>query len=188
MEDSHAETRGWLVDHVLGTKSADYAERMLRRVALGIRAGGAIRGIRILVSDDACAACRAVADIVYDPDDAPLIPISSCVHQGGCRCAYATVMLYEGDARWGIDHRSKRPEYGSVVLERLRLGARAHGAIRGVRVVASADACAVCRGSADTVWSPHDAPHIPVAGCTHPEGCRCAYCPTMAYEIAGDIG
>jgi hypothetical protein len=188
MGHARAEGKGWLVEHVLGAKDADYAARMLRRVALGIRAGGAIRGVRVLVADDACPTCRALADIVYDPADAPLIPIAGCTHAGGCRCAYATVMLYEGQTRWAVDHRPKRAEYGSVVLERLRLGARAQGAIRGVRVLATPDACETCRMSLDKVWLPHQAPHIPITGCTRAGGCRCAYFPLMAYAVAGAIG
>lgn len=87
----------WLKDFVVSKpKDAGYAQRVLDRYRLGMRARGAIRGVRIITSDDSCPACRATADKTFLPDDAPIIPIAGCTHPEGCRCAYTPVMTYEG--------------------------------------------------------------------------------------------
>lgn len=43
-----------------------------------------------------------------------------------------------------------------------------------VRIVAAADACAVCQAMASRVYLPSDVPRLPVRGCTH-ESCRCSF-------------
>jgi hypothetical protein len=85
----------WLNDHVRRPKDASYAGRVLERYRLGMRAHGAIRGVRIIAGSDSCPACRALARGVYSPDEAPIIPIAGCTHPDGCRCAYRAVMTYE---------------------------------------------------------------------------------------------
>ena len=38
--------------------------------------------------DRPCDACRPYRGILFDPLDAPSLPIVGCERQGGCRCAY----------------------------------------------------------------------------------------------------
>ncbi len=85
----------WLRDFVHSPQTPDYARRVLDRYRLGMRAGGAIRGVRILAASDSCPACQALAGAVYHPDEAPLIPIAGCTHPQGCRCVYRPVMEYD---------------------------------------------------------------------------------------------
>jgi hypothetical protein len=85
----------WLREHVRGPKPPDYARRVLDGYRLGIRAAGAIRGVRILTGPDSCRACRALSREVHLPEHAPIIPIAACCHPDGCRCAYSPVMSYE---------------------------------------------------------------------------------------------
>jgi hypothetical protein len=85
----------WLRDHVRYPKDAHYARRVLDRYRLGMKARGAIRGVRIITGSDSCPVCQALAEAVYHPDAAPIIPIDGCTHPGGCRCAYTAVMTYE---------------------------------------------------------------------------------------------
>jgi hypothetical protein len=85
----------WIRDHVRTPKDPDYARRVLGRYRLGMKAGGAIRGVRVLSGPDSCPACRAMAQGVYTPDEAPRIPLAECTHPAGCRCAYTAVMAYE---------------------------------------------------------------------------------------------
>jgi len=75
-------------------KSPDYGQRLLARFRLGMKAGGAIGGIGVVVAQDGCAACRALAGHVFDPDEAPVIPVAACTTAHGCRCAYLMVMAY----------------------------------------------------------------------------------------------
>jgi len=84
-----------MMKHVRKPKDASYARIVLARYRLGMKAGGAIRGVRIIAGADSCPACRAAAQTVYMPDEAPLIPIQECTHPQGCRCAYTPVMTYQ---------------------------------------------------------------------------------------------
>ncbi len=172
----------WMRRHIQQTKARTYAESVLTRYKLGIKAGGAIAGVRILASADGCPACRALADCVYDPDSAPMIPIGACTASVGCRCTYAPVMAYEL-TNWQLDHRPKGPRYAESVLARLRLAVRAGGAIAGVRIGAAQDSCPNCMKLAGPTYDPDSAPRIPIAVCTTPGGCRCAYSTPMAYEV-----
>ena len=85
----------WIREHVRTPKDAEYAQRVLDRYRLGMRARGSIRGVRIITGPDSCAACRAHEGREYHPDEAPIIPIEGCTHPEGCRCAYSAVMTYE---------------------------------------------------------------------------------------------
>jgi hypothetical protein len=76
-------------------------------------------------------------------------------------------------------HKPKPANYAEKTLTAYRLGMKAKGAIIGVRVLVSEASCPTCRAMADQVYTPDTAPHLPHAGCTHPEGCRCAYTPVM---------
>jgi hypothetical protein len=85
----------WLQTHVRQPKDASYAPRVLDRFRLGMKAHGAIRGVRILPGSDLCPVCRDLSGTVYHPDDVPIIPLAGCPQPGGCRCAYTPVMAYE---------------------------------------------------------------------------------------------
>ncbi|MER3403834.1 MAG: hypothetical protein C4289_00535 [Chloroflexota bacterium] len=85
----------WLRTYVRTPKDASYSARVLEHYRLGMRARGAIRGVRILTGSDSCPVCRAYAGTVYHPDEAPVIPIAGCTHPQGCRCAYIAAMTYD---------------------------------------------------------------------------------------------
>jgi hypothetical protein len=53
--------------------------------------GGLATKVRILVSRDACPACRALEGS-YELDRVPQLPVEGCSHPGGCRCYYAPVL------------------------------------------------------------------------------------------------
>lgn len=84
----------WLREHVRTPKDHTYAQKVLDRYRLGIKAKGAIRGVRIITGSDSCPICKAHEGQTYDPDCAPMIPIPGCTHTKGCRCAYSPVMDY----------------------------------------------------------------------------------------------
>jgi hypothetical protein len=85
----------WMQNHIRQPKEADYAQRVLDRYRLGMRARGAIRGVRVVTGADSCPTCQALANQVYHPDAAPRLPAPGCSHPRGCRCSYAPVMTYE---------------------------------------------------------------------------------------------
>ena len=85
----------WLRTHVASPKPANYAQRAVARYKLGIRAHGAIKGVRIISASGSCGNCQALAGAVYQPDEAPIIPIQQCTSPNGCRCAYSPVMSFE---------------------------------------------------------------------------------------------
>ena len=85
----------WLRTHVGNPKPANYAQRAVARYKLGIRAHGAIQGVRIITASNSCGNCRALARTIYEPDQVPMIPIQQCTNPNGCRCAYSPVMSYE---------------------------------------------------------------------------------------------
>lgn len=87
----------WMQDHVRKPKDSNYAKRVLDRYRLGMKGHGSIRGCRIIIGPDSCPTCKALANIEYLPDDAPIIPIAGCTHPEGCRCAYTAVMTYEDE-------------------------------------------------------------------------------------------
>ena len=73
-------------------KAPEYAEKALKGYRLGIKAGGTIQGIRVLVGEESCPTCRANAERVFTPDDVPILPLAGCTHPDGCRCAYTLAM------------------------------------------------------------------------------------------------
>jgi MoaA/NifB/PqqE/SkfB family radical SAM enzyme len=85
----------WLREYTLKPKNSDYAQRTLSRYRLGMRARGAIQGVKIIAAADACPACQAISRRVYQPDETPIIPADGCSHLKGCRCTYSPVMTYE---------------------------------------------------------------------------------------------
>src|SRR5258708_18427461 len=99
-------TMNWMRQHTRGAKPPGYAKSVLSRYRLGIKAGGAIAGVRMVPAPDSCPVCMALGGTIYDPDSAPEIPVTNCAHLIGCRCAYAAVMAYEMIG-WQVDHRPK---------------------------------------------------------------------------------
>jgi hypothetical protein len=85
----------WLRNHTLNPKGSDYAQRVINRYRLGMRARGALQGIKIITAPDSCSACQALADTVYHPDQTPIIPIEQCSNRQGCRCTYSPMMTFE---------------------------------------------------------------------------------------------
>ena len=101
---------GWLQEHVRTPKDSQYAQRVLDRYRLGLKARGAIRGVRILTGSDSCPVCQAHAGVIYHPDAAPAIPIAGCSHPDGCRCSYTPVMTHEGGHEGATPEESKRDD------------------------------------------------------------------------------
>jgi hypothetical protein len=87
----------WLDDfHKEMAKPPDYAQRALAAYRLGMRAGGAIVGVRIEPAKDCCPAAGLLSpNTVYQPDDAPLLPLPECTLRERCGCVYRPVMRYE---------------------------------------------------------------------------------------------
>lgn len=85
----------WIHDHFRNLASPESGRRAIAGYRLGIKSGGAIRGIRIITGQDSCQTCQTLAANVYQPDDAPALPLAECTHPDGCRCAYRPVMKYE---------------------------------------------------------------------------------------------
>lgn len=79
-------------------KPDNYAEKTLAQYRLGIKAKGAIAGVRVEIDQDGCAACQEVdTTAVYHPDDAPHLPLPECTKGKQCGCVYRPVMSYEHD-------------------------------------------------------------------------------------------
>jgi hypothetical protein len=92
-------TFNWLNNfHREMEKAENYAEKTLAAYRLGMKAKGAIRGVRVQIDDNCCTAARALPpDAVYHPDDAPHLPLPDCSLGRQCRCVYRPVMAYEQD-------------------------------------------------------------------------------------------
>lgn len=90
----------WLKSfHRQTEKPEDYAERTLAAYRLGMKAGGAIVGVRVDVAASCCAAAHQLApDTVYHPDEAPILPLPGCPLGRRCQCVYRPVMAYEKSA------------------------------------------------------------------------------------------
>jgi hypothetical protein len=63
----------------------------------------------------------------------------------------------------------------AVALARLRASPR----VSRIRLTVAADACPACRAVEGT-YEKESVPDLPVPGCSHGLGCRCAYSPAMA--------
>lgn len=76
-------------------KPPNYAEKTLAAYRLGMKAGGAIRGVSLSVDETACTAVKQLApQAVYHPDEAPQVPLPGCPQGRRCRCVYRPVMAY----------------------------------------------------------------------------------------------
>ena len=81
-------------------KPANYAEKTLAAYKLGMKAKGSIAGVRIIIDPDGCEPCRRLdPDVLYDPDQAPRLPLPECERGRRCRCVYRPVMTYQLDDR-----------------------------------------------------------------------------------------
>ena len=79
-------------------KPDDYAEKTLAAYRLGMRANGSIAGVSITADPDGCAACRRLdPGAIYQPDEAPHLPLADCDQPQTCGCVYRPVMSYQVD-------------------------------------------------------------------------------------------
>ena len=87
----------WLKDfHQETEKPENYAEKTLAAYRLGMRAKGAIVGVRVVRDKQGCVACQKLDETaVYHPDDAPHLPLPNCTKGRKCGCVYRPVMAYE---------------------------------------------------------------------------------------------
>ena len=77
-------------------KEERYAEKTLAAYALGIKAKGSIVGVRIRTATNCCdGAKRLTENRIYQPDDAPRLPLPDCAQGDRCGCVYQPVMSYE---------------------------------------------------------------------------------------------
>ena len=85
---------------------------------------------------------------------------------------------------WIHEHfrRLATPESGQRAMAGYRMGIKSGGSIRGVRIIGGPDCCSASQAVAADIYHPDSAPSLPLEGCTHPTGCRCAYRPVMSYE------
>jgi hypothetical protein len=77
----------------------------------------------------------------------------------------------------------KPPNYAAKTLAAYRLGMKAKGSIRGVRIEIDEEGCeASCRLDPDREYLPDEAPLVPLPDCTKGSKCGCVYRPVMTYE------
>lgn len=77
----------------------------------------------------------------------------------------------------------KAPDYAEKTLAAYRLGMKANGSIRAVRIEIDPEGCAASRAlAADAEYLPDDAPRLPLPECAKGLHCHCVYRPVMAYE------
>ena len=77
----------------------------------------------------------------------------------------------------------KAPDYAEKTLAAYRLGMKAKGSIRGVRIEGDPEGCAAVRVLDPAAeYHPDKAPHLPLPDCPKGGRCRCVYRPVMAYE------
>jgi len=76
-------------------KDANYAEKTLAAYQLGMKAKGAIVGVRIETGQNCCEAARRLpANRTYHCDEAPRLPLPDCPQGRRCGCVYRPVMSY----------------------------------------------------------------------------------------------
>jgi len=77
----------------------------------------------------------------------------------------------------------KDPNYTQKALASYALGIKAKGALAGVIAQPGPDCCDAARCLAPgKVYSPREAPHLPLPNCTRGLHCDCVYRPAMSYE------
>lgn len=78
---------------------------------------------------------------------------------------------------------TKTADYAEKTLAAYKLGMKAKGSIRGVRIVIDPDGCEACRALDPAAeYLPDDAPHLPLPACSKGLHCQCVYRPVMTYE------
>ena len=89
----------WLTDFQKNQdKPDDYAEKTLAAYKLGMKAKGSIIGVRIVIDPNGCPASQTLdCESIFDPDNAPILPLDTCDRGKHCRCVYRPVMIYEID-------------------------------------------------------------------------------------------
>lgn len=77
-------------------KPPDYAEKTLAAYKLGMKAKGSIAGVQIRIDPHGCEPCRKlVSGAIYDPDEAPRLPLPGCDRDAHCQCVYRPIMSYQ---------------------------------------------------------------------------------------------
>ena len=77
-------------------KPDDYAEKALAAYRLGLKAKGSIVGVRIELGSHRCDQAKQLPSRkMYQPDDAPILPLKGCTYGRKCECIYRPVMIYE---------------------------------------------------------------------------------------------
>ena len=77
-------------------KSADYAEKTLAQYRLGMKAKGSIAGVKLIVDPSCCDVCSQLdTTTIFHPDEAPILPPTTCEKGLKCTCVYKPVMTYE---------------------------------------------------------------------------------------------
>jgi hypothetical protein len=77
-------------------KPENYADKTLAAYRLEVKAGGSIRGVSIQVAPDCCEAARRLPEgQIYQPDEAPRLPLPDCPLGRRCRCLYRPMMTYQ---------------------------------------------------------------------------------------------
>jgi len=85
-----------------------------------------------------------------------------------------------------LQNTRKPADYAEKTLAAYRLGIKAGGSIRGVRVQVGEGSCAAAREiPSGAVYHPDDTPHLPLPACSHAGQCPCVYRPVMDYEAEG---
>lgn len=81
----------------------------------------------------------------------------------------------------------KAPNYAEKTLAAYKLGMKAKGSIRGVRIEIDPDGCEACQAlDPQAEYLPDDAPHLPLPECSKGLHCGCVYRPVMTYEPRQD--
>ncbi len=77
-------------------KAPDYSEKTLAAYRLGIKAKGSIVGVVVQPGADCCEAVRHLPlGEIYDPSQAPRLPLPGCPQGRRCGCVYRPVMRYQ---------------------------------------------------------------------------------------------
>lgn len=77
----------------------------------------------------------------------------------------------------------KAPDYAEKTLAAYRLGMKAKGSIRAVRIEVDEEGCHASQAlDSNAEYHPDDAPHLPLPDCAKGLSCRCVYRPVMTYE------
>jgi hypothetical protein len=73
-------------------KQPDYAAKTLAAYSRGMKTNS-ITGVVIEKGAETCCAAGALpCGQIYDPKDAPLLPLPGCTLEAGCHCIYRPVM------------------------------------------------------------------------------------------------